>query len=139
MYTFRIIPWNDFGNGVAWSNTISIYAAIDPSGQGPPSTTLSFMSYVDEDDIVVIDWDPPTDNGGLTVWYSIEVRAKSGSFELMTMGNECYEQTLTTNYNMPFFSLADAATRCTVLVSNLKTKYLLEPGDTVVARITAIQ
>lgn len=56
------------------------------------------MSYVDEDDIVVIDWDPPTDNGGLTVTYSIEILAKSGNYEFMNMNTECYELSLTTNY-----------------------------------------
>ena len=40
---------------------------------------------------------------------------------------------------MPFFTAAEAVTRCTVMVSNLKSKYLLEIGDTVVARITATQ
>jgi hypothetical protein len=97
------------------------------------------MSYVDEDDIVVIDWDAPTDNGGLAVWYNIEILAKNGNFEVMDMNTECYELSLTTNYQMPFFTVADAATRCTVLVSNLKSKYLLDSGSTVVARITATQ
>jgi len=95
------------------------------------------MTYVDEDDIVIIDWEPPTDKGRLSVTYSIEVRAKSGSLISLNMNTECYEYALTTNYAMPFFSTTDAATRCTVLVSNLKSKYLLTPGDTVVSRITA--
>jgi hypothetical protein len=38
------------------------------------------VTYVEEDDIVVIDWEPPTDNGGLTPWYSIEIRGKSGAY-----------------------------------------------------------
>jgi hypothetical protein len=97
------------------------------------------MTYVDEDDIVVIDWEPPTDNGGLSVWYSIEIRGKSGAWISLNLNTECYELALTTNYNMPFFSTTDAATRCTVLVSNLKSKYLLDVGDTVVSRITATQ
>jgi hypothetical protein len=97
------------------------------------------MTYVDEDDIVVIDWEPPTDHGGLSVWYSIEIRGKSGDWISLNLNTECYELALTTNYNMPFFSTTDAATRCTVLVSNLKSKYLLDVGDTVVSRITATQ
>jgi hypothetical protein len=53
------------------------------------------------------------------------------------MNTECYELAFTTPYNMPFFSIAEAGTRCTVLISNLKSKYLLDSGDTVVSRITA--
>ena len=89
------------------------------------------MSYVEEDDIVIIDWDQPSDNGGLTVSFSIEVKAKSGAWVPLIMANECYELSQTTNYNMPFFTSAEAITRCTVLVSNLKSKYLLTVGDTV--------
>ena len=40
---------------------------------------------------------------------------------------------------MPFFTTTEATTRCTVLVANLKSKYLLTVGDTVQARITATQ
>lgn len=90
-YQFRIVPWNDFGNGILWTNPFGIYAAIVPSGLAPPTTTLSFVSYVEEDDIVIIDWDQPTDNGGLNVWFSIEVRAKSGSWVSLNMATECYE------------------------------------------------
>jgi hypothetical protein len=72
-YFFKIVPWNDFGNGLFWSNPYGIWAAILPTGLAAPTTTLNQMSYVEEDDIIIIDWDPPTDNGGLTVTYSIEV------------------------------------------------------------------
>ncbi len=57
LYQFRIIPWNDFGTGVFNSTTFGIYAAIVPTGQAPPTTTLTYNSYVEEDDIVVIDWE----------------------------------------------------------------------------------
>jgi hypothetical protein len=40
---------------------------------------------------------------------------------------------------MPLIATADAGTRCTILVSQLKSKYGLIVGDTVQARITAIQ
>lgn len=73
LYQFKIVPWNDFGNGQFWSNAFGIFAAVAPSGLAPPTTTLNFVSYVEEDDIVVIDWEPPIDNGGLTPWYSIEI------------------------------------------------------------------
>jgi hypothetical protein len=32
------------------------------------------MTYVEEDDIILIDWVPPIDDGGLTVSYKIEVQ-----------------------------------------------------------------
>jgi len=85
------VPWNDFGNGVLWTNPFAIWAAIVPSGLAAPTTTLNFMSYVEEDDIVIIDWDQPTDNGGLSVTFSIEIMAKSGSWVPLIMNNECYE------------------------------------------------
>jgi hypothetical protein len=44
---------------------------------------------------------------------------------------------LVTNYKMPLIATADLGTRCTVLVTNLKSKYLLVVGDIVTARVTA--
>lgn len=93
LYYFRVIPWNDFGLGLFNSTTFGIYAAIAPSGQGPPTTTLTYNSYVEEDDIVVIDWDLPTDNGGLPVWYTVEVMSKSSGFLVVNQATECYELT----------------------------------------------
>ncbi len=103
------MPWNDFGNGNIWSNAFGIWTAIVPSGMNAPSTTLNYNSYVEEDDFIVIAWDPPSDNGGLAVWYSIEVKAKSGSWVSMNMNTECYELGLTTNYKMPIINAAVAA------------------------------
>ena len=56
-----------------------------------PTTSLAYNSYTEEDDIVVIDWEPPTDNGGLAVAYQVDIKAKSGSFVSVSMGTECYE------------------------------------------------
>ena len=72
-YHFKVQAWNDFGLGTANSSSFGIWAAIVPSGLDAPTTSLSYNSYVEEDDIVVIDWEPPTDNGGLSVTYSIDV------------------------------------------------------------------
>jgi hypothetical protein len=38
------------------------------------------MSYVDDDDIVEIDWGPPTEDGGLSLTYSILIKAKNGQW-----------------------------------------------------------
>ncbi len=86
---------------------------------------------------MLIDWEAPTDNGGLSVSYSIEIKAKSGSWTPVNTANECYENNAAiTDYKMPIVAAAELGTRCIVMVSNLKTKYLLTVGDTVQARIT---
>ena len=99
---------------------------------------MAYNSYTEEDDIIVIDWEPPTDNGGLAVSYQVDIRAKSGSFVAVSMVTECFENNNgVTDYKMPSIPTADLGTRCTVMVTNLKTKYNLLVGDTVVARVTA--
>jgi len=86
----------------------------------------------------LIDWEVPTDPGGLSVTYSIDIMAKSGSWTPVNTATECYENNAgITDYKMPMIAAADLGTRCIVMVSNLKTKYLLTVGDTVQARITA--
>ncbi len=65
--------WNDFGLGTANSTIFGIWAAIPPTGLAPPTTFLNYNSYAEEDDIVVIDWDVPTDTGGLSVTYSVDI------------------------------------------------------------------
>jgi len=103
-----------------------------------PTSSLAYNSYTEEDDIIVIDWEPPTDNGGLAVSYQVDIRAKSGSFVAVSMVTECFENNNgVTDYKMPSIPTADLGTRCTVMVTNLKTKYNLLVGDTVVARVTA--
>ena len=56
------------------------------------------------------------------------------------MSSECYELNVgITDYRTPIISSTDAATLCTLMVSNLKSKYSLTVGDVVMARITATQ
>ncbi len=64
--------------------------------------------------------------------------AKSGSWVAVVMASECYEtNNAITDHKMPLIPTADLATRCTLLVTNLKSKYLLTVGDVVQARVTA--
>jgi len=119
------------------STDFDVWAAVPPTGMSPPTTTLSYVSYVEEDDIIIIDWDQPSDNGGLPVTFSVEILSKSSSWLSTNMATECSELGQITPYNIPLVASTDAATRCTVLVSNLKSKYGLVVGDTVQARITA--
>jgi hypothetical protein len=122
-YQFKVQAFNDFGAG-SFSANFGIWAAIPPSGLAAPSTTLNFNSYVEEDDIVVVDWDPPTDNGGLWVSYGVDIMAKSGVWVSVSVGTECYENnTAIIDYKMPLIPVADLGTRCTLLVTNLKSKY----------------
>lgn len=94
---------------------------------------------MEEDDVVVIDWNPPADDGGLTVSYKVEVKQPSNVWTEVDYPNECSEKGTITNYFIPQATTANAATQCTMLVSKLKSKYGLQVGDTVVARITAYQ
>lgn len=77
-YFFKVIPYNDFGNGLYNSSIIGIWAGDMPAGLNEPTTTLNRQTYVDEDDIVIIDWDPPLEDGGLPLTYRLEIRSKSG-------------------------------------------------------------
>lgn len=52
-YQFKVAAFNDFGIGPQ-SSSFVIWTAIPPTGLSDPTTTLNLMSYVQEDDIVVI-------------------------------------------------------------------------------------
>lgn len=65
-YQFRVAAFNDFGIGPQ-STVFTIWTAITPSGLAEPTTNLFSQTYVEEDDYVLIDWTPTTDDGGLTV------------------------------------------------------------------------
>ena len=132
--------FNDFGLGAANSTTFSLWTAIAPSGLAAPTTSLIYNSYTEEDDTILVDWEPPTDMGGLWTNYGVEIQAKSGSWVQVSVATECYENnTLVTDYRMLNVNPTDLGTRCLMSVINLKSKYLLTVGDAVVARITASQ
>lgn len=139
-YSFKVQAWNDFGIGVSNSSSFGLWTAIVPSGLAAPTTSLNYNSYTEEDDTILIDWEPPTDMGGLWTNYGIEVLSKSGTWTQVNVANECYENnTLATDYRMPNVNPLELGTRCTLTVLNLKFKYLLTVGDVVSARITASQ
>jgi len=69
LYSFKVQAWNDFGLGAQNSSVFGIWTAIPPTGLAAPTTSMAYNSYTEEDDIIVIDWEPPTDNGGLSVSY----------------------------------------------------------------------
>jgi hypothetical protein len=103
-----------------------------------PTTILSHNSYVEEDDFVVVDWDPPIDNGGLSVSYGVEIMAKTGIWMSVVINSECFENSNSvTDFKLPPIPAADLGTRCTLMVTNLKSKYFLTVGDIVQARVTA--
>lgn len=52
----------------------TIYTAVSPSGFADPTTSVNLLTYVEEDDIVIIDWAPPADDGGLSVSYKVEIK-----------------------------------------------------------------
>lgn len=65
-YQFKVSAFNTFGES-ANSTTVSVYAAISPSGLGAPTTLQSVNT-------IIVDWNPPTDTGGLAITgYTIQV------------------------------------------------------------------
>lgn len=86
---------------------------------------------------MLIDWTPPTDDGGLTVSYTIEIRTSAGTWVTVDQANECSEKTTITNFYIPSVSTANAPTQCQILITKIKSKWGLTVGDTVIARITA--
>jgi len=62
------------------SSVFGIYTAITPSGFSDPTTTVNTVSYVDEDDIVVIAWSYPVDDGGLTTSFIVEILSGTGAW-----------------------------------------------------------
>ena len=72
-YQFKVAAFNDFGIGPS-SAAFTIWAAIAPSGLADPTTTLNLLTYVDEDDVIIIKWTYPTEDGGLTPSYKVEVK-----------------------------------------------------------------
>lgn len=60
--------------------------------------------------MVLIDWLPPTDDGGLAVSYKIEVKQVSGTWTELDYPNECAEKGTITNYFLPQATTALAST-----------------------------
>lgn len=120
-YQFYVVAFNNFGDGPS-STTITVYAAIAPSGLSDPTTT-----YNSADSTVVIDWTPPSDNGGLAVSYTIQVKDGSNNWVTVTQSSQCAET------SSDILSL----TQCTITVSTLSSTYSLSTGSYVVAKITA--
>jgi len=99
-YQFKVAAFNDLGVGPQ-STSFTVWAAISPSGLADPTTTLNLLTYIDEDDIMLIDWVPPTDDGGLSVSYKIEVKRNNGVWTEVDYPNECSEKGTITNYFLP--------------------------------------
>lgn len=99
-YQFKVAAFNDFGTG-PYSSAFTIYTAIVPTGLADPTTTLNLLTYIDDDDIIVIDWNPPTDDGGLTVSYKVEVKQGNSVWTELDYPNECAEKGTITNYFVP--------------------------------------
>ena len=72
-YFFKVLAYNNFGSSPSNSSIFGIWPGLVPSGLSDPITSLTTLKYVDEDDIVVLDWDPPLDDGGLPVNYLLEI------------------------------------------------------------------
>lgn len=108
-YLFRIAAFNDFGVG-PFSSPFNIWAAISPSGLSDPTTTLNLLTYVDEDDIIIIRWAYPLEDGGLTPSYRVEVLQGNGIWAQIDFTNECAERSTITNYFLPQATSANSPT-----------------------------
>lgn len=105
-YQFKVAAFNDFGIGPQ-STAFTIWAAIAPSGQGDPTTTLNTLTYPMEDDIIVINWAQPTDPGGLSVSFKVEILSPNGTFTQVIYTSECAENGWITNYFVPTVTTAN--------------------------------
>ena len=92
-----------------------------------------------EDDIIVINWAQPTDSGGLTVSFKIEILSPNGTFGQVSYTTECAEGGWITNYFVPDSTTANSGLQCTILVANLMSRYAIPINGTVQARITSYQ
>jgi len=137
-YQFKVAAFNDFGVGPQ-SAPFTVWAAIPPSGQGSPTTTLNLLTYSMEDDIVVINWPAPTDNGGLAVSYILEILSPNGTYGQVVFNQECNENGWISNYFIPNPTAGNAGLQCSTLVSNLMNKYEIPINGTVSARVTSYQ
>ena len=108
-YQFKVAAFNDFGIG-PFSSAFNIWAAIAPSGLADPTTTLNLMTYVDEDDMVLIKWDYPNDDGGLTPSYKVEILQGNGVWAQIDYNSECAERGTITNYFLPQVVAASSST-----------------------------
>lgn len=54
-WQFKVAAWNDFGVGPQ-SSAFVIWTAVIPSGLAEPTTALVPVTYVEEDDMILVDW-----------------------------------------------------------------------------------
>jgi hypothetical protein len=119
LYRFKYRARNVFGVS-DFSSVTSIYAAVAPSGLSAPTTTASGTN-------VVIDWNAPSDNGGLAITsYTVQIKDSGSNWVTVT---ECSESAATIL----------SSTICTLSASTLTSStYSLTAGtSTVEARVTA--
>ena len=121
-YAFRVRARNaiNFSN---YSAVFSIVAATVPSQPSAPTTTLS-----GDKTSVIIDWNPPSDLGGLTTdGYKLEIKTQSGTFEKDL-----------TNCDAETNATIQSATSCTVPITTLRASpFNLVDSDSIYARVTA--
>lgn len=80
--------FNVFGSA-ANSTVLSVYAAISPTGLSAPTTLQSVNT-------IIVDWSPPSDNGGLTITgYTIQVRDSSSNWITVDQATECSQNAAT--------------------------------------------
>lgn len=119
-YKFRAKARNAVGFS-DYSSIFSILAATIPSQPTAPTTTLSGSD-------IVIDWNPPTDTGGVSIsGYKLEIKTNTSTFEKDL-----------TNCDAETNSTIQSATSCTVPVATLRLDpFYLGDGLSVSARVTA--
>lgn len=97
--------------------------AVAPSGVTPPTTTYELSTKS-----VLIEWSPPSDDGGLpTLTYQLEVEDVDGNLQIVDQNAEC---------DTAIIPLPTANLGCRMLVSTfIDTKYRLKSRSVITARI----
>mmetsp|Transcript_4737 Transcript_4737/g.4447 ORF Transcript_4737/g.4447 Transcript_4737/m.4447 type:complete len:466 (-) Transcript_4737:43-1440(-) len=116
-YQFTVAAANKHGTGTA-SSTFDYIAA------GPPSVVQNLIVTLVGTSDVIIDWQPPSSNGGSSLT-SYEVYIYNGSsYQAVTLST-CSEADV----------FADA--KCTLTQTEVRSTYSLTTGDTVQVQVTA--
>jgi hypothetical protein len=121
-YKFKVSARNSIGTG-ATSSEFTIVAATIPSTPSSPST-----SYDGATDTIFIDWNPPSDNGGLLITgYVLQIQHADNSWSTeLTYCDALNDATIKSN------------TECTIPASVLRASpFSLASSASVTAKLVA--
>jgi len=121
-YKFKISARNSIGSGLL-SSEFTIVAATIPSTPASPTTTYDGVT-----DTVTIDFNPPTDDGGLSITgYLIQIQHADSSWSTETSNCDGLNNTT-----------VKSTTACTIPASILRASpFSLAQATSITAKVTA--